>query len=175
LTQNLTDPRLGLRGLDLLMEGFSATEAIQGLIRENRYAPYRQLAAIDGQGRTACFSGEKTQSIYACAEGEQCVAIGNLLANPEIPREMVAAFVEHPDRHLAHRLLQAVEKGLQMGGEISPVNSAGLLVVHDQSWPIVDLRVDWHDTPVTILKEQWERYETQIDTFLIRALRPDKA
>jgi len=158
-----------------MMKGFSATEAIQGLIRENKYAPYRQLAAIDSDGKTACFSGEKTQGIHTSAEGEQCVAIGNLLANPQIPREMEAAFVEHPDRHLAQRLLQAVERGLQMGGEISPVSSAGLLVVHDQSWPIVDLRVDWHDTPLTILKEQWERYETQIDTFLIRALRPDKA
>jgi uncharacterized Ntn-hydrolase superfamily protein len=158
-----------------LTEGFSATEVIQGLVSENRYAPYRQLAAIDRQGRTACFSGEKTQGTYSCVEGEQCVAIGNLLANPEIPREMKAAFVEHSDRHLAHRLLQAIERGLQMGGEISPVNSAGLLVVHDQPWPIVDLRVDWHDTPLAILREYWERYETQIETFLVRALSPDKA
>jgi len=174
LTQNLTDPRLGLRGLDLLTNGFSATEVIQELVRDNKYAPYRQLATIDRQGRTACFSGEKTQGIYACTEGEQCVTIGNLLANPGIPRKMEAAFVEHSDRHLAHRLLQALERGLQAGGETSPVNSAGLLVVHDQPWPIVDLRVDWHDTAVTILKEQWERYETQIDTFLVRALSPDK-
>ena len=175
LTQNFTDPRLGIRGLDLLVEGCSAAGVIQGLVRDNPFAPYRQLAAIDRQGKTSFFSGEKTLGTYAGAEGEQCVAVGNLLTNPEIPREMVAAFGEGSDRHLAHRLLQALERGLEAGGEISPVNSAGLLVVHDQPWPLVDLRVDWQESPVRTLRELWGRYEPQIKTFLFWALSPDEA
>ena len=175
LTQNFTDPRLGIRGLDLLTEGFSAGEVIRGLVRENTHAAYRQLAAIDRQGRTSCFSGEKTLGTFAGAEGDQCVAVGNLLAHPEIPGEMAASFAEDPDRHLAHRLLRALERGLEAGGEISPVNSAGLLVVHDQPWPLVDLRVDWQDNPVRTLCEIWRRYEPQIKTFLTWALTPDEA
>ena len=175
LTQNFTDPRLGIRGLDLLAEGVSAAETIQGLVRENQHAAYRQLAAIDRRGKGAHFSGEKTLGIYAGAEGDQCVAVGNLLADPEIPREMVTAFTEDSDGHLAHRLLRALERGLEAGGEISPVNSAGLLVVHDQVWPLVDLRVDWQESPVSVLRELWRRYEPQIKTFIFWALSPNEA
>jgi len=133
------------------------------------------LAAIDRAGKTSLFSGEKTLGTYGGAEGEQCVAVGNLLADLEIPREMVAAFAEDPDRHLGHRLLRALERGLEAGGEISPVNSAGLLVVHDQPWPLADLRVDWQENPVRTLRGLWERYEPQIKTFLLWALSPDEA
>jgi uncharacterized Ntn-hydrolase superfamily protein len=175
LTQNFTDPRLGILGLHLLTEGRGAVEVIRELVRENRHAAYRQLAAIDCGGRTSFFSGEKTLGTYAGTEGDQCVAVGNLLADPEIPREMVTAFSGDPDRHLAHRLLRALEKGLEAGGEISPVNSAGLLVVYDQPWPLVDLRVDWHDNPISLLGELWKRYEPQTDKFRLWALMPDKA
>jgi uncharacterized Ntn-hydrolase superfamily protein len=175
LTQNFTDPRLGMRGLDLLAGGRSAAETVRELVRENQHAAYRQLAAVDRRGKTACFSGEKTLGTYAGAQGDQCVAVGNLLAHPEIPREMTAAFAEEPERHLAHRLLLGLERGLEAGGEISPVNSAGLLVVHDQPWPLVDLRVDWQDGPVQALRGLWGRYEPQIKTFLMWALSPDEA
>jgi hypothetical protein len=29
--------------------------------------------------------------------------------------------------------------------QAEPVHSAGLLVVHEVSWPIIDLRIDWSD------------------------------
>ena len=175
LTQNFTDPRLGVRGLDLLAEGRGAAGVVRELVRENQQAPYRQLAAIDREGKTSFFSGEKILGTHGGTEGDQCVAVGNLLADPEIPREMVAAFAEDHDLHLAHRLLRALERGLEAGGEISPVKSAGLLVVHDQPWPLADLRVDWQDNPVQTLRGLWERYEPQIKTFLLWALSPDEA
>ena len=175
LTQNFTDPRLGLQGLDLLAEGLSASEAIRSLVAGNEYSAYRQLAAVDREGKTSHHSGDKTLGTYAGAEGDQCVAIGNLLADPEIPREMVITFGKNSGQHLADRLLQALEKGLELGGEISPVKSAGLLVVHDQPWPLVDLRVDWHETPVLMLRDLWKRYEPQIKNFRLWALNPDQA
>jgi len=175
LTQNFTDPRLGIRGLDLLATGRSAAETVHALVRENQHAAYRQLAAIDRLGKTSYFSGEKTLGTHAGAEGEQCVAVGNLLSDPEIPREMVRAFSADPDRHLAHRLLRALERGVAAGGEISPLHSAGLLVVHDQPWPLVDLRADWQEDPVRALRDLWARYEPQIKTFLLWALSPGEA
>lgn len=175
ITQNFTDPSLGQQGLDLLAEGLSASQVIQRLARENRYSAYRQLAAIDRESRTAFHSGEKTLAIHGAAEGDHCVAIGNLLVNSDVPQEMIAAFAKYPGYPLAHRLLLALESGLKAGGEANPVRSAGLLVVHQQSWPIVDLRVDWHESPISALREVWEMYEPQIDAFLIWALSPDKA
>jgi uncharacterized Ntn-hydrolase superfamily protein len=171
----LTDPRLGPKGLDLLAGGLSAPEVIRRLVAENKHAAYRQLAAVDREGKTSHYSGDKTLGTYAGAEGDQCVAIGNLLADPEIPREMVIAFSENSGRHLADRLLQALEIGLELGGEISPVKSAGLLVVHDQPWALADLRVDWHENPVLVLQDLWKRYEPQIKNFRLWALNPDQA
>ena len=31
------------------------------------------------------------------------------------------------------------------GGEAGPVHSAGMLLVDNVSWPVADLRIDWHD------------------------------
>jgi len=175
LTQNFTDPSLGPRGLDLLAEGWNATQVINRLVAENKYPAYRQIAVIDRNGRTSHYSGEKTLGTHAAAIGVNCVAVGNLLANPDVPQEMVSTFMKCPDQPLANRLLKALEKGWEVGGEINPVKSAGLLVVHHQPWPLVDLRVDWDDHPITLLRDLWKRYEPQIDIFLIWALTPDKA
>jgi len=55
------------------------------------------------------------------------------------------------------------------------VHSAGLLVVRDVSWPIIDLRVDWDDAPVDALARLWAIYEPQIEDYVRRALDPAAA
>jgi len=43
-------------------------------------------------------------------------------------------------------------------------------------WPIVDLRVDWHEhDPIDALQALWLRYRPQIDDYLLRALQPHEA
>ena len=51
---------------------------------------YRQLTIVDGQGRTAAFSGDKTLGRHASAHGSGVVAAGNMLANTDVPTAMVA-------------------------------------------------------------------------------------
>ena len=68
---------------------------------------------------------------------------------------MLRAFQADPSAPLAERLLQALEAGLAAGGEHVPVRSAHLLVVEHESFPLVDLRVDWHDTPIAELRALW--------------------
>jgi uncharacterized Ntn-hydrolase superfamily protein len=78
--------------------------------------------------------------------------------------------------HFAARLLHALRAGVEAGGEAGPIHSAGLLVVRDVSWPIVDLRVDWaDDDPVAELTALWERYEPQVEDYVRRALDPAAA
>jgi uncharacterized Ntn-hydrolase superfamily protein len=78
--------------------------------------------------------------------------------------------------HFAARLLRALRAGVEAGGEAGPIHSAGLLVVRDVSWPIVDLRVDWvDDDPVAQLTALWERYEPQVEDYVRRALDPAAA
>jgi uncharacterized Ntn-hydrolase superfamily protein len=54
--------------------------------------------------------------------------------------------------------------------------AAGLHVVRDVSWPIVDLRVDWaDDDPIAELTALWERFEPQVEDYVRRALDPAAA
>lgn len=175
-TQNVTDPTIGPRVLDLLAGGKSAAEALQAVLAASQYAEYRQVTVIDRQGRTAHHSGAKTLGTNAVAEGKDCLAAGNLLSNTDVPKAMVTSFTRHADLHLAERLLRGLESGIVAGGERGPVKSAGLLVVDKQIWPLVDLRVDWsEDDPVAGLRDLWERYQPQMKDYVTRALDPRSA
>jgi uncharacterized Ntn-hydrolase superfamily protein len=174
LTQNVTDPRLGPRALDLMAEGLSAADALARITREAEHIGWRQLAAVDRAGATAHYTGAKALGTHAVAEGQGCVALGNLLADPGVPRAMIAGF---SSRHgqLAERLLIGLESGIAAGGEAGPVRSAGLLVADRQAWPVVDLRVDWHERPIAALRALWTEYAPQQGAYVARALDPDAA
>ena len=173
-TQNVTDPRLGHLGLSLMAQGFGARAVMARLIEAGPHADYRQLTVVDQDGRTAHFSGAKTLGLHAVAEGDGCVAAGNLLADSGVPEAMIASFETAPAQ-LAERLVLALEAGLRAGGEASPVRSAGIYVVDRQVWPICDLRVDWHDAPIAEIRRVWEVFEPQMADYVTRAIDPTQA
>lgn len=174
-SQNITDPTLGPKTLDLMAEGLSAPEAIAKLVAAVPFIQYRQITAIDGEGRTGQFSGEGTLGVHAVAEGRNVVCAGNLLANTEVPQAMVAAF-ENREGVLGDRLIVAMQAALAAGGEEGPVHSAGMYLVRDVAWPVADLRVDWHDEdPITALSELWDLYKPQLEAYVTRALDPREA
>jgi uncharacterized Ntn-hydrolase superfamily protein len=65
--------------------------------------------------------------------------------------------------------------GLAAGGENEPVRSAALLVVHEQSFPYVDLRVDDDAAPIERLAALWRAYAPEADDFVQRAIAPGAA
>ena len=71
--------------------------------------------------------------------------------------------------------MRAIEAGLAAGGEQRQVKSAGLLVVHRERFPYVDLRVDLSAQPITELRFLWELYRPELDAYVVRAVDPDKA
>ena len=175
-TQNVTDPRLGPQGLDLMAKGASADDALRQVMAKAPHADYRQVLMIDRKGGTASHAGGKILGINAIAPGEDCIAAGNLLSNPDVPVAMARTFSKHPEMHLAERLMLSLEAGVAAGGEMGSVRSAGLLVVHDQPWPLVDLRVDWDEqSPVSSLRRVWDRYQPQMADYVTRALNPAAA
>lgn len=74
----------------------------------------------------------------------------------------------------AERLLAGVDAGLAAGGETQPVMSAALLIVDREAWPLVDLRVDYQEHPLNVLRGLWKAYEPQIEHFVIQVLRPNE-
>jgi uncharacterized Ntn-hydrolase superfamily protein len=175
-TQNVTLPALGPQILDLLESGqLEPTAALDRGLGASEWSEYRQVTVIDGQGRTAFFSGKEALGTYHAVAGRQCVAAGNMLAGVEVIEAMVPAF-EQASGKLADRLLAAMHAAMAAGGEAGPVHSAALKIVGDVIWPIVDLRVDWaDDDPIGQLDALWQAYRPQMQDYLTRALNPTAA
>lgn len=175
-TQNVTNPALGPLVLELLAAGRSAPAAVAEAIASDRFAEYRQLLAIDRNGASAIHSGRSALGIWTAAQGVDCVAGGNLLANDGVPAAMVAAF-EQIDGTLGDRLVAAMRAGVNAGGEAGPVRSAGIMIVDEQAWPYAELRIDWVDDgcPVEAVARAWAVYGPQADDYVTRALDPTKA
>jgi uncharacterized Ntn-hydrolase superfamily protein len=148
---------------------------MDALVASTQHARWRQLAVLDGVGNSAAYSGERTGAELGEAPGQDACAIGNILSSALVPAAMLRAFQTDPTLALAERLVLALEAGLRAGGENGPVRSAHLLVVERESFPLIDLRVDWHDEPIAELRALWERYAAQTGDYLLRALDPDNA
>ena len=175
-SQNVTLPSLGNQILDLLAsKQLSAQAALNAALESDEWREYRQVTAVDSQGRTAFFSGKEALGLYNAVAGQQCVAAGNLLSDQSVIAAMVPAF-ENTSGELADRLLAAMQAAMDAGGEAGPVHSAALKIVGDVPWPIADLRVDWADEdPIGQLQGLWKAYQPQMQDYLSRALNPTVA
>jgi uncharacterized Ntn-hydrolase superfamily protein len=176
-TQNVTDPRLGQLGLALLRQGYGARAVVHELVRAGQYPEYRQLACVDRDGASATWTGAKAFPTAAELSERNLAVTGNLLASAGVVDAMAAAFRGTPDLHLADRLVRALAAGKAAGGEVGGnEHSAGLKVVDRDSFPLVDLRVDWVDAdPVARLGELWARYRPEMDLYRLRAVDPPAA
>jgi uncharacterized Ntn-hydrolase superfamily protein len=191
-TQNVTDPSIGPEVLAHLAAGASAEAALAAVMTDRPHSDYRQVAVVDLAGNVAHVTGAHILGTNAVATGADmgadmgtgtgtgtgtgCVAAGNLLSSRDVPTAMVASFAAGADLHLADRLLTALQAGIDAGGEEGPTHSAALLVAHRNSWPLVDLRVDWtEECPGLVLRRLWDAYEPQMEAYNLRALDPSAA
>ena len=154
-TQHRTDPRLGPRGVALLASGCPAAETVAALAASTPDHKWRQFGVIDRQGGTAFFHGALVKPRAGAAQGQGVLALGNILANDAVLPAMVAGFAASPDAPLAERLIAGLAAGEAAGGEHGAILSAAFLVVEREDFPLVDLRVDRHATPLAELRELW--------------------
>ena len=174
-SQNVTDPALGPRALDMMALGADAEQIVEILRRSSANFEYRQIAVVDAAGLAAIHSGTNTLGVWSEARGENAACSGNLLANADVPQAMLDAFLASSG-NLGDRLVMTMRAGLAAGGEAGPVRSAGLKLVREVSWPVADLRVDWtEDCPIEALASLWSVYKPQIEDYVTRALDPSTA
>lgn len=174
-SQNVTDPSLGRRGLDLLALGADAGQVVTVLRASAPHMDFRQLLVVDGKGGSAVHSGPRALGTWAEARAADVACGGNLLASPDVPARMVEAFGASSG-HLGDRLVAVMQAGLAAGGEAGPVRSAGLMLVDAVAWPVADLRVDWSETcPIEGLAALWALYKPQLADYVRRALDPEAA
>lgn len=174
-SQNVTDPALGQAILNHMERGLTARDAVEQAAKSTRHREYRQLTAVDRRGRGFVFTGARALGTTGDCTARDVACAGNLLAREEIPAIMIETF-QLSEGHLADRLIGAMRAALEAGGEEGPVHSAGIMVVREVSWPIVDLRVDWTDEcPIDELAGIWARYAPQVEDYVTRARNPGDA
>ncbi len=174
ITQHTTDPRLGMRGVELLAAGRGPAEVIEQLVREAVCAPARQLAVMDAGGRTAVWDGDYVDRAHAYSTAGDGVAVsGNVLVSPAVGDAILAGFADNEGVDLAARLILALVAGAEAGGEGIPLVSAALRVYDREDFPYVDLRVDRSLHPLTDLIDLNDLYTPRRDDYVRRAIDPD--
>ncbi|HEY6431457.1 MAG TPA: DUF1028 domain-containing protein [Acetobacteraceae bacterium] len=176
LSQARSDPRLGALGLSRLAAHRQAPDVLKDMLASTPHAAWRQLAVLDLAGRTACATGAHCTDAKAESPGDGVVAVGNGLANASVVPAMADAFGAAADQPLAERLLRALEAGLEAGGEAYPLRSASLHI----AWPDapflpIDLRVDFHPTPIAELRRFFSLWAPMAPAYVERCMDPEKS
>jgi uncharacterized Ntn-hydrolase superfamily protein len=169
-TQAYGNPYLGIDGLKLLEQDFSAESALAELLALDAGREKRQVIMIDRFGNSAAHTGQMAAPWAGHLRGDRCIAAGNILTGPDVVQQMVQVFEESLGGALSERLLLALEAGDRAGGDRRGKQAAHLQVVHNESWKYVDLRVDDHPEPVVELRRIFEVAKT--DLFPFRELYP---
>ncbi|MEQ8292939.1 MAG: DUF1028 domain-containing protein [Roseovarius sp.] len=138
--------------LEAMRGGAGADAAVRYVTGADAGKGYRQLAALDLNGATAAFTGDRNTPEMGSAAFDTGVVSGNMLAGLDVLEGMVQAF-EGATGGLDRRLLAALRAAEKAGGDSRGLLSAALLVLHPDHAPLT-LRVDHHaDDPIGALAD----------------------
>ncbi|MBB5173335.1 DUF1028 domain-containing protein [Texcoconibacillus texcoconensis] len=156
-TQAYANTSYGPTVLNRLEKGFSPEEVVRSLVSEDDHHFFRQFAVIDCLGNSAAYTGEGCHGWAGHQTGINCSAQGNFLVSKETVETLVTTF-EKTEGTLAERIIEALDRGQEVGGDSRGKQSAALFVVqngagyggyNDRKY---DLRVDDHPEPIKELK-----------------------
>jgi uncharacterized Ntn-hydrolase superfamily protein len=183
-TQGGTRVEYGPDLLDLLAKGVAPKEALDRLVAADADRERRQVGVISVDGRSAQWTGagqkgaESRGDWTAEQSGATFAVQGNSLVSPEVVKAVAATFgaSEGSPRHLADRLIDALNAGHQLGGDgrHGETQSAAVLVADPRpgmsrrpDGQTVNINVCEHPDPV---KELRRIYDTASETLGFRTL-----
>ena len=156
-TQSVVEVGYGPRGLALLREGKTATDALSTLVAEDPMEALRQVAIVDSAGAVAVHTGAGCVAQAEHRVGDGVSVQVNMMLRDTVADAMLAAF-NRASGELADRMLAAMDAAQAEGGGTRGEQAAGLLVVDgersDEPWNhvLVDLRVDDSRAPLVELR-----------------------
>jgi len=165
-TQAIVDVSYGPQALELLREKVAPHEIVKIIWERDPdpgYEDYdwpkagRQFSVMNMSGDVATYTGPEASEWAGHEIGEFCSAQGNILAGPDVVKDMVAAF-ENTQGHLSARLMAALEAGQAAGGDARGMQSAAMLIVKKDAgvWlnndVVLRLQVDDSDDPIVELR-----------------------
>ena len=161
-TQAFANPRYGPDGLALLREGLSAEETVERLTSADDGRAERQLGIVDGEGRSASFTGGECNEWAGGRTGTNYAAQGNILVSEATVDALAETFEASAGNPLSTRLLDCLDAAQAAGGDSRGQQSAALLVVQRDagyaalSDSLVDLRVEDHERPLEELRRLYD-------------------
>jgi|SRR5579871_1666634 len=169
-TQAYANPRYGPNGLALLREGLSAAEVVERLTSEDDGRAERQLGVVDGEGRSASWTGPECLDWAGHRNGPCYAAQGNILVGAETVDALVETFEANASLPLAQRLLECLAAAQAAGGDRRGQQSASLLIVERDggyaglSDLVLDLRVEDHERPIEELQRVYGLHRRLFDS-----------
>ena len=187
-TQGRTRLEYGNDLLDLIERGAVPQEAMDRVVSADEGREHRQVGVIDMQGRTAQWTGSEQYGAEAHGDwvamrtGKNYAVQGNSLVGTHVVDAVAGAFEssEGKQRHLADRLIEAIDAGQVLGGDgrHGETQSAAVLVADPRPGMSrrpdkvgVDINVCEHPEPVG---EMRRIYDTISETLGFRELRQFK-
>ena len=184
-TQGRTRLQYGNDLLDLLERGVPPQAAMDRVVAADEGREHRQVGVIDVQGRTAQWTGSEQYGAEAQGDwvamrtGKHYAVQGNSLVGTHLVDAVADAFEnsEGKQRHLADRLIEAINAGQVLGGDgrHGETQSAAVLVADPRpgmsrrpDMVNVDINVCEHPEPVG---EMRRIYNTISETLGFRELR----
>lgn len=155
VTQGYTLTEYGRKGLSLLEQREDPKQTLKSLMEEDLNPERRQVAIMNKYGSIAIHTGSSCPKEMAEKEGKNCLAIGNMLKTKQTVLAMVKDF-ERSDGSLSFRILRALKRGAELGGDRRGNRTAALVVSGEKEE--VDIGIDSHQTPV---RELERRYDSQ--------------
>jgi uncharacterized Ntn-hydrolase superfamily protein len=184
-TQGGTRVEYGMEVLDLMAQGMSAPDALDRIVAADEGRDRRQVGVIGMDGRTAQWTGSGQYGAEAQGDwvaertGATFAVQGNSLVGTEVVDAVAEAFEasEGSLRHLADRLIEALDAGHLLGGDgrHGETQSAAVLVADPRpgmsrrpDGVTVDINVCEHPEP---LDEMRRIYDTISETLGFRTLQ----
>lgn len=151
-TQAFINPYIGIKGLRYLKEGNNAKKAYERILSGEPVPELRQFAVLDITGKSAAFTGNKCPDFSGHLTGENYAIIGNRLASWNVLKQMKQTFITSINASLSTRLIDVLKTADLSGGDKFGKQSAALLIVEEEDYPLIDLRVDDHPDPIIELE-----------------------
>jgi uncharacterized Ntn-hydrolase superfamily protein len=150
-TQSFVNPFYGYRGLELLRNGMPAADVIGHLTEPDEGRAQRQVHLVDRAGRFAAYTGAECVPWCGYLIRDGFSVAGNMLAGRQVIEETARVFESAKGQPMPSRLLAALRAGEAAGGDKRGKQSAAILIHDSEEYPLLDIRVDDHQDPLTEL------------------------
>ena len=177
-TQAATRTEYGYELLDLMEQGVSPAAALAQTLAVDESAQRRQIGVIGVDGRSAQHDGSGNSSWAGSRSGVTYVTQGNTLVGPEVLDAVASTFEasEGLFRHLADRLIEALNAGHTLGGDARHGETQSAAVIVADPRPGMARRKDGLTVQINVcehpnpLGEMRRIYNTITETLGFRTL-----